>query len=67
MDIPVSISTLKVHEARRQLSLRRLMLTVTGKIAMLGAGFSLPLYTPPFFSTLTTVTSIRDGGDRGDL
>ena len=61
MDILVSKSTLKVHEAR---SLRRLLLTViSGKIAMFGAGFAVPLCAPSFISTLTT---IRAPGDRGE-
>ena len=63
MDMLVIKSTLKVQEAR---SLRRLLLTVarTGIIAMLRAGLHLPLYTPPLFSTLTT---IRGEGDHGEL
>ena len=62
MDMLVSKSTLKVHEAR---SLRRLLLTVTiGRFAMLGAGLPVPLYTPSLISTLTT---IRAMGDRGDM
>ena len=66
MDTLVIKSILKVHHARSQLSLRRLLLPVTrtGLIAMLQAGLPLPLYTPLLISPLTI---IRDQGDRGEL
>ena len=61
---PVVIkSILKVHDARNQLSLRRLPLPVTGLIAMLRAELPLSLYTP-FISPLTL---IRGQGDHGEL